>query len=77
MTMISESTALRIAQALERLAAAVEAGQKPAIRQTTAAAQPFICYRCIPAHVLDWGNPCKSHQGALGALNIHDTASYY
>lgn len=30
------------------------------ILPTTAA--PYVCYRCIPPHTLDWDNPCKSHQ---------------
>ena len=78
--MVSEETAKRIADALERLDAAVERSDVAAamaavpddvrwsdVQYTTrilpTIVPPFICYRCIPAHVLDQNNPCKSYGG--------------
>lgn len=78
--MVSDETAKRIADALDRLATAVErkelavalaavsddvkwADAQYMIRiLPTTAPLPFTCYRCIPAHAMDWANPCKSHQ---------------
>lgn len=66
--MVSDETAKRIADALERLAAAVErqSVNQPIVEyrpHTGTSVQPHMCYRCIPAHVLDSAHPCKSYGG--------------
>lgn len=64
--MISESTALRIAQALERLVAAVEAGQKPPVHVIPTGSK--LVY--TPA-------PLPPTWASTAGDNPHDTASYY
>lgn len=66
--MVSEEKAKRIAAALERLAAAYEQEAKALDQEVKAFEQEaeksswVMCFRCFPAHPMDWHNPCEKYR---------------